>query len=304
MRIEYNGIDIAPDVSLQYAAATDTEGGCGDSVCVQFTDVDELWPRWRPVQGDTLRLVEGQFDSGIMYVDRIALSDGACELEAVSIPPDARGPRYQAWESIAFGRLAAEIAQRHALSVSIYDAPDVTYPRLQQYGEGDLEYLAHRCTLEGCAMKVRSGTLVIYDQRVRESSAPVKSIDLGRSVGYFYEDRAADRLKSYAVLSGAISALCRDESGEVCRGGARAERKTAAYSVGEAQRYARGLLRGVNKMARTLTLTCEMENIYAAGEVVTVEGNRLAAGRWFVSRVDYDFTANTVRLKLRGCLDW
>lgn len=305
MQIYYGGADITADVSVAQATAQDCEGGRADSVELRFTDVEALWPRWRPRQGDELRLRHGHYDSGVMYIDRIALERETCILQAVSSPAGVRQPGWQAWEAVTLKRVLAELCARHGLELSMYDVPDVSYPRLRQDGQCDLDWLAYRCMLECCALKVMGRRAVVYGVRQREASAPVRTLDLAGAVGYRYEDRAADRLASYAVMSGATYAICFDKSGDACRGGARAERALPAFSVGEATRYAYGLLREHNKLACTLDVTLELaDGVYAAGETVRVTGDRMMAGTWFIHAVRYDFLRGAAQLTLRRCLTW
>ena len=304
MQIYYNGADISPDVSIAYARAVDCEGGRADSVDIGFTDVEALWARWQPRQGDEIRIREEQYDSGIMYVDGIVLERDRCNLRAFSVPPDIRMPSWQAWESVTLKKVAAEICERHGLELSLYGVPDTIYPRLKQDGQCDIDYLAYRCMLEGCALKLMGKRAVIYDVKRREASEPVRTLDIEGALGYRYEDRASDRLASYTVISGSEKATCTDPSGSMCRGGARTERDLPAFSQGEAERYAYALLREHNKTACTLRVSTELNGIYAAGETINVEGNLMAAGKWMISAVEYDFMRKAATLTLRRCLTW
>ena len=296
--------DITADVSVAQATAQDCEGGRADSVELRFTDVEALWPRWRPRQSDELRLRHGHYDSGVMYIDRIALRAGYVHI-AGGVVAGGRAPAgLAAWEAVTLKQVLAELCARHGLELSMYDVPDVSYPRLRQDGQCDLDWLAYRCMLECCALKVMGRRAVVYGVRQREASAPVRMLDLAGAVGYRYEDRAADRLASYAVMSGATYAICFDKSGDACRGGARAERALPR------SRSARPRVR-LRPAARA-----QQAGVYAGCDAragrrsIRRRRDRARdrrphdAGTWFIHAVRYDFLRGAAQLTLRRCLTW
>ena len=73
-----------------------------------------LWAKWNPQRGDKVRLVDGDFDSGILYVDDPRTSGGFFRLEAVSVPP------------VSYTHL--DVYKRQALCLSMYSLARLLCP--------------------------------------------------------------------------------------------------------------------------------------------------------------------------------
>lgn len=301
MNIIYEGKDITGEIDVQGATANDYEGGRADDIRLKLADVSELWARWSPKKGDTLRITEGEYDSGIMYLDDIMISASECRLGATSMPPTAREESFQTWEGITFRRLIGDFAERYSLKRSLHNIPDVTYERVAQYGDYDLAWIAKRCILEGCAFKLYNGRLVVYDQQEAEKGKAVRTIEITNNTPYEYRDLGYSLRSACVVESGIIRGRF---AAPGCTGPTMYIRDIAAGSIAEAQRFARSLLREQNKCAVTLVVKQELDGVYAAGECVEVSGNVAAEGLWFISSVHNDFGQGMVTLGLRRPLSW
>ena len=66
----YQGVDMMEEnVKLNACVMHDRAGGEADGLTAVFADPSGLWADWNPQRGDQVRLVDGDFDSGVMYVD-------------------------------------------------------------------------------------------------------------------------------------------------------------------------------------------------------------------------------------------
>ena len=301
MSIIYQGTDITELIDVQGAQATDCEGGRADELRLQLSDVAKMWDQWKPQRGDEIRLVENGYDSGIMYLDEITSGPSECTLRAASINHTARVESYQAWEGITLRRLILDFAARYGLTPDLFDVPDVSYQRIAQYGDYDMAWLSRRCMMEGCALKIYDGRLVVYEQRKAEQGASVATIELTNNTPYTYREVGHLARSGCVLESGAVRGRFDAPDGT---GPVMVVRDVAAGSIAEAKRYARGLLREQNKRMVTLSVRQILDGVYAAGECVNVEGSVAADGIWFVSSVLYDFIGEMVALELRRPIPW
>lgn len=302
MNVFYEGADITSDIDIEGAVAGDYEGGRADDLSLKLADVEALWTRWAPKQGDTLRVTEGEYDSGILYLDDFRFGPTACQLWAASIRCSSREVSFQTWENITLRQLIQDFAKRYELELSLHDLPDVSYARVAQYGNVDLQWLAHRCALEGCALKLHDAKLVVYDQQKAEQGASVRAIELTNNTDYEYRELGHLRRSACVVESGSIRGKFIAPAPAV--GPTMYIGNLSASSIAEAQRFARGALREQNKRAPTLTVRQELDGAHVAGVCVDVTGNVAAEGRWFVSSVRNDFVRGTALLELRRPLQW
>ena len=93
MNFYYNGVDVLEDTKLNACVMRDRAGGEADGLSAVFADPQGLWAAWKPQRGDQVRLVDGDFDTGVLYVDNPQISGGLFRLDAISIPPSIRRPR-------------------------------------------------------------------------------------------------------------------------------------------------------------------------------------------------------------------
>ena len=73
----YQGVDMMEEnVKLNACVMHDRAGGEADGLTAVFADPSGLWADWNPQRGDQVRLVDGDFDSGVLYVDDPRKSGG------------------------------------------------------------------------------------------------------------------------------------------------------------------------------------------------------------------------------------
>ncbi|MGJ4851438.1 phage late control D family protein [Bacillota bacterium Meth-B3] len=301
MKVLYEGEDISNDIDVKVAIATDAEGGIADTIRLRVADVAALWSKWEPKRGDKLRLTEDKYDTGTMYIDDIALTGDECALGAVSVNPLARAENFQSWENITFKRLLGDFAKRYNLKLAMYDAPNPTYGRVAQYGGGDLAWLARRCQLEGCQLKLHDGKMVVYGEHAYEKKRAVHEIELTDNTKFQY--RALTHMLRCACVVESSDNRGRFDAPKGV-GPVMHVRDVAAGSIAEAERFAKGILRNQNKLSETLQLDWTFDSEMAAGETIDVTGRAGLEGTWFLSAVRHDLIAERSLLTMRRPLGW
>lgn len=304
----YQGVDMMKEnVKLNACVMHDRAGGEADGLTAVFSDPSGLWADWNPQRGDRVRLVDGDFDSGVLYVDDPRISGGLFRLEAVSVPPTIRQPRTKVWRDVRLSEIISDMASQAGLAFQTYDIQDYHYNAISQHGETDMAFLARVCQREGCAVKVTNASLVVFSERALENALPQATVDKvdvapesdfsagtgllsSSQVRYFniQENRMIDQTVTDPAITGGAS-----------------RRNEFCSTDGEAQRWAYGYLRAANKNARLARIQLLQQSAFAAGSTVSLSGfSGENNGAWFVYGVDQDAVNARTTLLLRRPLDY
>lgn len=303
--IFYNGVDITNSVHPLVLQITDNAGCVPDSLTAVFSDTEGLWSKWRPAKNDTLQVKEGGFDSGVMFIDQIGQEPGRFELKALSIPQTSKTARSQAWEDVRLFDIGREIAARYGFAFRTFGAANQLYERVDQLDEPDFAFFSYRCMLEGYALKISDRSMIVYDEHLEEQKAadPAGTIRESDLNGDFrFDDKSVDIYQKCIVRSqfdGYIEGSFEDAS----ISGPALKKNEYATNQAEANRWARGLLRGCNKHRVTGTLPINLNTSYAAGTVIEVRDVGMFDGKYFVHRIVHDLVGNRTRLTVRKPLE-
>ena len=303
MKFYYEGVDVlAEDTKLNACVMHDRAGGEADGLTAVFADPLGLWAKWNPQRGDQVRLVDGDFDSGILYVDDPRKSGGFFRLEAVSVPPVIRKPRTKVWRDVRLSQLIGDAAVKAGLTAQTYGIQDYQYSVVSQHTETDMAFLSRVCLREGYAVKVTNGNLVVFSEKEMENSTPQATVDklqtapehdFSAGVGLL----SSSQVRYFNIQSGRlISQTVTDDSIT----GGESWKNEYCETDGEAQRWAYGYLRAANKNAKLGKIQLLQQSAYAAGSTVTLTGfDGENNGAWFVYGVDQDAVNARTTLLLR-----
>lgn len=300
MQLFFRGVDIAPRVGISQASVIDSAGGQLDSVEAVFADTEGLWSSWNPQLGDSIRIVRNGFDSGECYVDQRSQRQGLYILRGLSAPEGVKAPKSRSWEKVTLLQLAADVAAAHGLTLAPYGVQDQTYDWVDQSNQGDLAFLAGRCALEGLALKVHDKKLILYNEAELEAAAPVRTIHRGDFCGGLeYLDDRSGGCSGCVVSYGDISGEFAVPGGA----GPKLSREVYVTSIGEAQRFAKGLARQANRRGAMLSGTILLDCTLAGGSMVRVTGVGTADGLYMVDEAEHLLTEGQTSLRLRRRLE-
>lgn len=301
MQLFFRGVDIAPRVGISQASIIDSAGGQLDSVEVVFADPEGLWSGWDPQLGDSIRLAQDGFDSGECFVDQRGQRQGLYILRGLSAPEGVKSRRSRSWERVTLLQLAGDVASAHGLTLAPYNVQDQTYDWVDQIGQGDLEFLAARCALEGVAVKVNNKKLILYGEAAMESMAPVRTIrkrDIWGELEYL--DDQSGSCSGCVVSYGGISGEFAVPGGT---GPLLSRGDLYVTNIGEAQRFAKGLARQANRRGKILSGTIQMDLTLAAGSMVRVTEVGTADGLYMINEAEHLLTEGLTSLRLRKRLE-
>ena len=303
MKLIYEGADILAGVSVNQCIVEMYAEKRSDRIVIRFNDPQLKWGKWRPERGDVVELSEGPMSTGAMYVTSMQPTNGFYTLHAQAMPESMTAGTYKSWGEVKLKQLGQEVASRHGLAYESYGVTDRTYKYLAQRGEPDISFLQFRCQLEGCAVTVHDGKLVVYDEASMERQAPEETLRVSIDGVYEYSESQHDIYGSCKVVGGA----CSGEYADTSVGSSRVliPPKVDLNDSDEALRFARNLLRLHNKYRCTGYMRRALMLGYAPATVLRIETAK--AEEWngdvFVTQVRHDFIRNETKLWFRRPLE-
>jgi len=322
VKLFYNGVDIYHDVSLNYCVHEMYAEKQADTLVLCFNDTKGIWSRWNPADGDVLRFVEGADDTGKMFLHSMKPENGLFTIRAMTMPKSGAVRKSKSWAGVRFLQLGKEIAANHGLAFQNFGCTDQVYPYLRQEGETDFSLLSRLCTLEGCQMLIYDGKLLVYSEQYIERQAVAGMLEVDQNGNFTYQDNRSACFGSCEVTAGSFSGTftaSNEKSASVLRAKCIAEAQLRApglptsqdcttlmcNSNAEAARFAKGLLRNVNKYGHTGQFSKALLTGYAAASLLWLKTDKASAwdGPVFVYKVRHDFVGNKSTLYFRDMLE-
>jgi Bacteriophage probable baseplate hub protein len=308
--LTYSGVNITADISRMVLSIgyADELGGRSGELELELEDRERRWQGpWFPQAGDSVSLLIG-------YSDELLLPCGDFQVDELEIegPPDVFHLRcLPAWitpalrtrnsfgyENQTFPQIAATIAARHSMTVSgTSNQPDLSYLRITQKQETDLEFL-HRIAFEhDYDFTVRGTQLVFYSRATLEAQPAVltlyrKAVERFRFVtrthriyqraqtAYF--DPHGKQLYAQAAQANPTVA-----TGDVLKIVARCENGQQALE------RAKAALHQTNRLLVTCRLVAPGTTRLVAGNIVALSGWGAMDGRYLVERAEHRLSRDT-----------
>ena len=298
-QVIYEGKDISGDVEISDLVVMDSCGDQADGIDAKFGNSENQWSGWKPQKEDELSIVHEGYRSGTMWIDRIRQEIGALSLGAVSVPPGGKTKRTKAWEKATLIAIAAEKAAFYGLTASFIGVPAYPYARIDQAGRGDFGFLQDRAKLEGCSIKIQDKKLYLFSDLAMERQAPVKTIDLSDFLENPRFDDSSSQTYSGCVVSwGSFAASFTDPDavGPVLN-----ISDVPVFSPGEAERFAKNILRSYNKKEVSGEIPIRLDTTISAGNVVEISGTGLNDGKYYIDTAQHSFAEEISRMSVHRC---
>jgi len=300
MKLRYQGVDIFPQVSVNYCVHDMYAEGRSDTLVVRFNDPKGVWNKWAPANGELVEFENGSSRTGKMNVTSLKPENGLYTLRAMSLPLSGLVLNSKSWEAVHFLQIANEIAGKHGLEYENYGCTDHLYSYLSQVNETDFEFFHKLCMLEGCQMLIFDGKLLSYNEQQIEGQQPADSLEIGDDGVFEYTDSSDQSYGSAEVFSGSYKGTFA-APGSTNKRVLKPRSIVYATSDAEAARYAKGLLRHANKAEKSGSLSKDLMLGYAAASLIKLSTSK--AGAWdgtiFVTRVRHDHINNRTKLFFR-----
>ena len=302
MKLIYEEKDISEFIEISKVDFTDNAGFIADSIELCFSDTKNIWSTWKPQKNHKLRILHEGFDSGIMYVDELEQRKGTFIIRALSIPQEAKNYNSQGWEAIRFLELATQIASRYKFNLKTYGVENYYYQRVDQLEQSDIEFLAQRCILEGCILKICNNSIVIYNEAYIEGAEAVRTILFPELEGiYKFLNKATNIFNSCEIKNNGIKSTFKPATAPMG-----ADLKLSDIyltSQGEADRFAKNILRSKNKYEWSGTFVINLDTTIAAASNVDIKGIGISDGKYFCEQVIHSFIEQKTIIKCRKPLE-
>ena len=305
IQVHFRGVDITDSISINDCYHDMYCEGRSDTLHIRFNDPQNQWDVWQPKVGDEISVSYGSIGTGKMFVDSTAAENGLYTIVAASIPPSAKEGKSKAWQKIFLTQIGKEIAGNHGLSFQSYGVMDVQYAYILQTNETDFSFFQRICTLEGCAFLVYDGTLVLYAQSYLEGIPPVKTITITSDGDYSFVDHSARLYGSCCIERGLYQGNFHVDNGGTRQYVPDMDIPITISSQEEADRYAKNMLRSVNKGMLYGYFYGRVMPEFAAASTANIENDRATSwnGHVFFTHIRNDYGKGRSKVFFRKPLD-
>lgn len=300
----YKGVDIASEIAphLVRCTYTDELDGKSDEIEVEVQDRDGLWRGpWCPEHGDKVELKiaadkAGPYvPCGAFEIDEpggeVGRGGDTFSFSGVAAPVSKalRTKQTKGYEKTSLAGLAGQIAARHGLTL-VGTPPAVSFERITQRRERDLQFLARLASDYGAYFAVRGDKMVFMRREDVHAASAVRAVDVDhpRLIRASFK-RAAH--KTYSKAKGSyydgkskknIEVEAEDKA---VRTGDTLKVDDRVENAGQARAKAKARLDKANLKKQTCTLTMVGDPYLCAGQTVTLgPGFGKWAGKYVIQK--------------------
>lgn len=303
IEVKYKGKDITDSVDIINCYHDMYAEGQTDTLHIVFDDSEHAWDRWGVKTDDEIELEYGAIKTGAMHVYTASPSNGLFGIVATSAPASFKDKKSKAWQKAKFKTIGQEIAKNHNLDFESYGVENLTYNYIMQKNESDFAFLNRLCILEGCAFLVYDNKLVMYSEPYMEGKTASETLSIGEDGDYEYSDKSGWQYGSCKIEQGTYTGEFKTSNGS---------KKTyipkldfTVNSKIDADRYAKNMLRYVNKNAYSGFIYESILTGYAPASMAKIENERAPSwdGDIFITHVRNDYKTGQSKIFFRRPLD-
>ena len=299
LTLKYKDADITSSVSIVQLIHDMYAEEHGDTVMIKFSNSGKLWDKWSPKAGDTLEVESGNAKTGVMYVNSTEPMTGYYTIRASSLPASTEVEESESWEKITKLQLAKDFANKHGLTLKTYGITDRRFEFLRQSSQRDLEFFENLCVLEGDAFLIYDGCMILYNEEQMEKSSPTGTIVVTGENKFHYEEEML--YSGCKIKNGSKSFTYLQDTSY----GYVAEKTVPIYigSDADAERYAKGVLRYLNKKKKTgYFYSSPIAQDFAAGSVINLKNDAAGSydGAGFIYHIRNDYTNGKSKIFFRA----
>ena len=303
IKLTYNDVDITGSVDILRCWHEMNAENTADTLELLVDDTNNLWDKWKPQKGDKISLIAGNVKSGIMYLNETYQDNARFVLNASTLPTGAKQRKSKAWQDVRLLQMGEEIANKHGLRFISYGINDVKFAYKLQNNEHDFRFLSRICMLEGCAFLIYDETLVMYSENAMESKEPTDVINLIDDSKFRLFDNSDSLYGSCKVLKGDYKGAYKNKSG--LSSVYIPDMQFNVSGNAEANRYAKNLLRHVNKGAYTGYIRYdEILKSNVPGAVFDLQSDKVPSwnGPVFITKVRNNYISDKSKVFFRRTL--
>jgi phage protein D len=297
MEIYYQGVEISQYMPALGCVCREAATGRADTLEIEF-DHAAIWHRWKPETDDVIRVVEGAYDTGDMYVCMVTPGKGRYRIVASGMPEAARRRAWRGYADMTLETIIQNLASESGMKSGLYGIDGgIRYPYLLRRNESCAALLARIGGLEGFFVKTYGGAIrCVGIEYAQGMDAAVTMEITPEQEGARWTRAAGRKIRSLTVCGAYVSATAMDAGAET---GIAAETAQApAADAATAGRWARGMLLTRNRRAERLTLDVTEDARLRALTRISITGGTGADGEWLIDECEHDLTAMRCRAEL------
>ncbi len=303
MNLLINGIDVIDEVNLLEAVYEDYATASSSRLFMKFDDADNLWQKWQLKRNDEIVIKEGQCNTGKLYIHKATLNRGICNLFVKSIPHIIPPVQNLTFENIKLSKLVKEAAKEFGFDFNIKNMTDQLYTSVSLESETYLKKLKELCVLEGVGIVFYNNTIILFDENKTENMDSTGDLVVDSDDDFSISDNSIMKYGQCIVENDELTGNFKANNGssDILY----TNLDTPANSIGEANRFAKGLLRAANKKIKIGTVTTDLKTEFAAGSVVTLTNNQAKTynGNVFIYKCRHDFIKETSKIFFRYAIE-
>lgn len=303
MKLLINSVDIIDDVNLLEAVYEDYATASSNRLYLKFDDGDNEWQNWKLKRNDEIKIIDGQCNSGAMYIHSNTLSNGLCEIFAKSIPYISPEIQQKTFENVKLSKIAKETAKEFGFAVNLKNVTDRLYKSLNLNNVTHIKQLKQLCALEGVGLAFYNNKLILFDEHKIENMDSSGDLIVESDDNFSICDNSEMLIGKCVIKNADLTGKFRANNGSsdiytYCN-------DTPASTTGELNRFAKGILRAVNKKVKSGTITTDLKTEFSAGSVVNIVNDKakLYNGKVFIYKVRHDFVNDKTKVFFRYVIE-
>ena len=297
MELYWNGTDITRYVDINGCVFREAAGGRSDSLEMELDRAD-IWYQWGPEEGDEIEIIRDDWRTGKMYLTAVVPKGESFRVIASSMNPAGVRKAWGFFRNLAFQTLMERCAAEIGMEAKIFGVTDpIMIGRAMRKGEGCGAFLDRIGTREGFKVKAWDGALrAIYLPWAEEQEARTGLVLNDKSLTAKYRRRKNLKYTGARVVSPWASASARDTAAE--GNNEKVFTGLPAESSMEAGKWARNLLREMNRRAEEIVIESELNLRMESLARVHVEGGTDMDGEWIVEEAEHDLKETRTCVKM------
>jgi len=275
------------------------EGRCS-SITMTFDDSEGTITAMELKKGDTVQAIEGNIDTGDMYISGIDYSGSLAAIRALSLPLSAFKTFTRSWENVSMTALINDALENTGLDIKYLDKPAFTYKEAAMIEEEPLKFLSGKLSLEGFGIRIENNTAFVFDERELEKQdyeIQLTKDDFSEEPKYSTDDAMliSEVQNTYTTADGREIKTTEKSGieGKIIR------LNMAVDSVGESVRFSKGTMRLANR--NEYLAEGSMENLdHSVGEILYLsDAPKGHTGENLIYMVKNDLANNKQTLYMR-----
>lgn len=283
MEIIYEGKKI--DVNVSECTTIDNLGNKLDSMMLAFADVKSECTTWNFKKGQSIKIIDSPFSTGIMYVDDYGISENKFYLRALPVKKKIKTKEFRTWENVTFLDLAKDIAAKLNMKLATYGVTNYTYERIDQVNKNSISFLNFRCMLEGYILKLNNETLNIISEKYIQSQNASKSFSKEDFINKEFKCNSNSIISGCEIFSNSNNFISASYIKSEYIEDVLKINNIRVSSSEEAERYAKNIVQQHNKYEYSGKFTIKKDTEISAGSIINVNGVNSFSGKYAVEKI-------------------